>query len=651
MTKQLSLSVRLVLAALLFVSIPLATIGSFSITKASRALDAAARSEVTSTASGLAKSVQLVLTEELKLIKDLSQNDQIATLLSQLYMGADEAEVRAKLHERLVGVMQMLGADYGAAFVTDRDGKIFSDGVDGSYVGLDVADREYFKRAKSGEALIGPVVKSKKTNGAVAHICAPVLSASGQFLGALALSMKMDYFVREIASVKVGNTGYAYVVDDKGLCIAHANQSLILSADIRSLKGMERIAQRLLARERGVESYTFQGKEKIAGFWPVELTGWNVVATQDQDEFMAPVHSIRNGTLGFGGGLLLLSALAALGFSRRISKPIAVAVAGISEAAEQVGAASAHVSESSQHLAERASEQAAALEESSSAMEEIDALMKQNSATVATLGGLVQSSFGSMKTSSKSLRETAEMMARIGASGEQMAKINKNIDEISFQTNLLALNAAVEAARAGEAGAGFAVVADEVRNLAIRASEASKNTQELIFENLRHISQGSELVRQTQEAFSVMGEDGKRVMECVMEITGAIGEQTKGVEQVNIALHEMNGVVQSVASSAEEAAAVSEEMSAQGQQMKGFVGALSGLIGGGRTGQTAASARSDEDEMDATRLVASVTPRKVLPRVAGGSRKGVDLDLVGDDFRRIRNGRKNSPVEGSFDDF
>lgn len=596
--RRISLGTKLLIGGVSFVLIPVLVVGVLSVSKASKAVDLSAKNNALAVSKGVAKSAQLVLSEELKLVQHVALDASVIAGASELAKGGgNDGAAAGMVSGKLSEVAKLLGADYAGVFFVDRNGRICADGGDGSYVGLDVSERAYFKAAKSGKPSVGQVVKSKKTDEAVVHICAPVSSPQGEFLGAIASSLKMEFFVRAVADAKIGSTGYAYIVDGEGTCIAHIKKDLILTANVTKLKGMESIAAKVLARQSGVESYLFQGKQKIAGFSLVELTGWSVVVTQDREEFESPIYAIRNAIVVFGGVLVILSICAAFYFSRSISKPIAKVVAGLNEAAEQVASASTQVSSSSGQLAEGASEQAASLEESASSMEEIASLTKRNAENVRNLRDLSNSSVISMKASHKSLKKTTEMMALIGTSGEQMAKINKSIEEIAFQTNLLALNAAVEAARAGEAGAGFAVVADEVRNLAMRASDASRNTQTLISETLQHIKQGTDLIDQTQKEFYQMGEDGKKVWTCISEILEAVQEQEKGIEQVNTALHEMNGVVQQNAASAEESASASAEMNAQAEQMGNFVADLVALVSGGRENAwSEKSSKADKEE-------------------------------------------------------
>ncbi len=171
-------------------------------------------------------------------------------------------------------------------------------------------------------------------------------------------------------------------------------------------------------------------------------------------------------------------------------------------------------------------------------------------------------------------------MQEISKASEETSKIIKTIDEIAFQTNLLALNAAVEAARAGEAGAGFAVVADEVRNLAMRAAEAAKNTAALIEGTVKKVSDGTSLVKTTSDAFKEVAGSAAKVGELVGEIAAASTEQAQGIEQVNIAVTEMDKVTQQNAATAEESASASEELNAQAEEMKSFVADLAAMVGG-----------------------------------------------------------------------
>lgn len=294
--------------------------------------------------------------------------------------------------------------------------------------------------------------------------------------------------------------------------------------------------------------------------------------------------------------------------------------------AEQVASASGQVSSASQSLAEGSSEQAASIEETSASLEEMSSMTKQNADNAGQADSLMKEANKVVAQANGSMSELMVSMDEISKASEETSKIIKTIDEIAFQTNLLALNAAVEAARAGEAGAGFAVVADEVRNLAMRAADAAKNTSELIEGTVTKVSDGTDLVNRTNEAFTQVAESAAKVGELVAEIAAASNEQAQGIGQVNIAVTEMDKITQQNAANAEESASASEELNAQAEQMKSIVEDLMALVGGARHSAGVKKAHKSllhkaiekPGKMPKTKAVAvhraqEVSPEKLIP--------------------------------------
>jgi len=283
------------------------------------------------------------------------------------------------------------------------------------------------------------------------------------------------------------------------------------------------------------------------------------------------------GLLGLVFSLVLI--VVSFFLTRGITGPLNRVIAGLTDGADQVSAAAGQVSSSSQSLAEGTSEQASSLEETSSSLEEMSSMTKQNADHANQAKAMMAEANQIVEKVNHHMQEMAGAVGEITRSSEETGKIIKTIDEIAFQTNLLALNAAVEAARAGEAGAGFAVVADEVRNLAMRASEAAKNTSNLIENTIKAVRKGNELTNATQDAFKENTEISKKIGQLVDEIATASEEQSHGITQVNTAVAEMDKVTQSTAANAEESAAASEELNAQAEQMKVFVEDLVRVVG------------------------------------------------------------------------
>lgn len=282
-------------------------------------------------------------------------------------------------------------------------------------------------------------------------------------------------------------------------------------------------------------------------------------------------------------GGLLVSGLLAIFVAYRTTillNHIRSSVREIAGIAEETSGAATELSTASHSLATGTSQQAAALEETTATLQEMGGMSEKNSQSAKQATEFAKSTRSAAETGAEQMQRLNQAMTSLADASASVSKIVKTIDEIAFQTNVLALNAAVEAARAGDAGSGFAVVADEVRALAHRASEAAKESTELIALTIKRGEEGKRLGETAAATFTGILNQARETDELIATIAGSTHEQNVGIAQIGNAVTQIDQVTQNNAASSERTASAAEELSAQTRRLHEVLQTLAKLAGG-----------------------------------------------------------------------
>ena len=206
---------------------------------------------------------------------------------------------------------------------------VFTIGPNGMNIGrsddkapIDYSDRIYYKQIMAGNPMGSQVVISKTTNKPALILSAPIYATdpagARQTAGVVAMGMSIAELSERITNLRIGKTGFAFLLDENGKVVAHQKEEYAdTSADFSqhpAFVGRPQSGRRELVYE--------DGGRKVIAYAQTTAQGWTMVTQQDYDEAYAPVRNAALRGVAILVATIVLVTFVAYLVSRMLSNPI-----------------------------------------------------------------------------------------------------------------------------------------------------------------------------------------------------------------------------------------------------------------------------------------------------------------------------------------
>lgn len=219
------------------------------------------------------------------------------------------------------------------AIVYPEDGTTY----DYSGIVINLGDREYVQKAFKGEPAILEISVARGT-GELSMMYAVPMKKDGEIIGVLVARASADFLSTATDDMGYGKDGYAFLINSKGTTIAHPNRDLVLeqfnpieaAETEESYKPVARLIEKMLAEQKGVSTYSYEGRNLYCAFAPIKNTDWILTITANEEEILQSLPTLQRNIILPTIVILLISIVFAYIIGNSTTKPL-VSLAAFAE--------------------------------------------------------------------------------------------------------------------------------------------------------------------------------------------------------------------------------------------------------------------------------------------------------------------------------